>query len=120
MELVEGRPISQYAVEEKLTARELLMVFRQVCAAVQYAHAHLVVHGDIKPSNIVVTADGVAKLLDFGVARVIEDTAAGAVEATQAHAHGFTVYYASPARRRGAAPTTADDIYSLGFLLTSC
>ncbi len=76
MELVEGRPISQYAVEERLTVRELLMVFRQVCAAVQYAHAHLVVHGDIKPNNIVVTPDGVAKLLDFGVARVIEDSGA--------------------------------------------
>jgi serine/threonine-protein kinase len=116
MELVEGRPISEYAVEERLTVRELLMVFRQVCAAVQYAHAHLVVHGDIKPNNIVVTPEGVAKLLDFGVARVIEDSGASTADA-QPTAIGMTHYYASPARRGGAAPTTADDIYSLGFLL---
>jgi eukaryotic-like serine/threonine-protein kinase len=120
MELVDGRPISQYAIEERLTVRELLMVFRQVCAAVQYAHAHLVVHGDIKPNNIVVTPDGVAKLLDFGVARVLEDTNAGTADAQAAPAHalGFTLHYASPARRRGTASTTADDIYSLGFLLS--
>lgn len=119
MELVEGRPISQYAVDERLSVRELLMVFRQVCAAVQYAHAHLVVHGDIKPNNIVVTSERVAKLLDFGVARVIEDSAAGSGDASSAAttAIGVTHYYASPARRLGAAPTTADDIYSLGFLL---
>jgi serine/threonine-protein kinase len=118
MELVEGRPISQYAVEERLSARELLTVFRQVCAAVQCAHAHLVVHGDIKPSNIVVTSEGVAKLLDFGVARVIEDSTAGTAGAsTGTTAIGVTHYYASPARRLGGAPTTADDIYSLGFLL---
>ena len=119
MELVEGRPISEYAVDEKLTVRALLTVFRQVCAAVQYAHVHLVVHGDIKPNNIVVTSAGVAKLLDFGVARVIEDAGAGSVDAQAAplNALGVTIYYASPARRRGAAPTTADDIYSLGFLL---
>jgi eukaryotic-like serine/threonine-protein kinase len=115
MELVEGRPISQYALEEKLSVRALLRVFRQVCAAVQYAHAHLVVHGDIKPSNIVVTADGLAKLLDFGVARVIEDAADP--QGVPTNAVGVTHYYASPARRLGAAPTTADDIYSLGFLL---
>ena len=116
MELVEGRPISEYAVEARLTVRELLMVFRQVCAAVQYAHAHLVVHGDIKPNNIVVTSDGVAKLLDFGVARVIEDSGAVGSDA-QPTAIGMTHHYASPARRGGAAPTTADDLYSLGFLL---
>jgi serine/threonine-protein kinase len=119
MELVEGRPISQYVVEERLTVRELLLLFRQVCAAVQYAHAHLVVHGDIKPNNIVVTREGVAKLLDFGVARVIEDSSAGTADAEAApgSALGVTIHYASPARRRGAAPTTADDIYSLGLLL---
>jgi tetratricopeptide (TPR) repeat protein len=119
MELVEGRPISDYVVEEHLTVRELLLLFRQVCAAVQYAHAHLVVHGDIKPNNIVVTREEVAKLLDFGVARVIEDSGAGTAdaEAAPASAMGVTIYYASPARRRGAAPTTADDVYSLGLLL---
>jgi serine/threonine protein kinase len=109
MELVDGRPVSQYAAEERLTVRELLMVFRQICAAVHYAHAHLVVHGDIKPNNIVVTSDGVAKLLDFGVARVIEDSADASAAPT--NALGVTHYYASPARRRGAAPTTAADIY---------
>jgi hypothetical protein len=115
MELVEGRPISQYAVEERLPIRPLLLLFRQVCSAVQYAHVHLVVHADIKPNNILVTADGTAKLLDFGVARVIADV--GDPAAAPSGSLGITHYYASPARRRGEVPSTIDDVYSLGVLL---
>ncbi|MEJ1966943.1 MAG: serine/threonine-protein kinase [Gammaproteobacteria bacterium] len=115
MELVEGRPISQYASEERLAIRPALRLFSQVCSAVQYAHAHLVVHADIKPNNIIVTADGTAKLLDFGVARVIAD--AGESVAAPSGSLGITHYYASPARRRGDLPSTIDDVYSLGVLL---
>jgi hypothetical protein len=115
MELVEGRPIAQYAVEMRLPIRPLLLLFRQVCSAVQYAHAHLVVHADIKPNNIIVTSEGAAKLLDFGVARVIAD--AGEPAAPPSGTLGITHYYASPARRRGEVPSTIDDVYSLGVLL---
>jgi serine/threonine protein kinase len=115
MELVEGRPISQFAAEERLALQPMLMLFRQVCAAVQYAHARLVVHADIKPNNIIVTRDGTAKLLDFGLARVIHDV--GDPTAAPAGSLGITQFYASPARRRGETPSTIDDVYSLGVLL---
>lgn len=119
MELVSGRPVTQYAVEEGLSLRGTLKLFTQICAAVQYAHARLVVHADIKPSNVIVDGEGVAKLLDFGVARVLGDTPekASSVEGAQPPAVGFTVSHASPARQRGESPTTLDDVYSLGVLL---
>jgi serine/threonine-protein kinase len=115
MELVAGRTIVQYAVEKELGARETLLLFLPVCAAASYAHAHLVVHADIKPSNILVTADGTVKLLDFGVARVLADAGESAESRSQPLA--LTYDYASPARRKGEAATTPDDIYSLGVLL---
>jgi serine/threonine protein kinase len=96
--------------------RQRVSLFRQVCSAVQYAHAHLVVHADIKPNNIVVTSEGVAKLLDFGVARVLEDVADPGAPPIVAPL-GVTHFYASPERRRGAAASTVDDVYSLGVLL---
>ena len=115
MELVAGRPITQYARDERLGLRQTLWLFRQVCRAVQYAHSHLVVHADIKPNNIIVTAEGAAKLLDFGVARVIDES--GQDSAARSSTLGLTYDYASPARQRGEAPTTIDDVYSLGVLL---
>ena len=115
MELVVGRAITQYAREEAQSLRRTLLLFLQVCSAVQYAHSHLVVHADIKPNNIIVTADGTAKLLDFGVARVIEDS--GQDSADGSNTLGLTYDYASPARQKGDAPTTVDDVYSLGVLL---
>ncbi|HEY1283690.1 MAG TPA: protein kinase [Steroidobacteraceae bacterium] len=113
MELVSGRPVTTFAAEKNLTLRETLQLFGQICTAVQFAHAHLVVHADIKPSNAIVDEDGVAKLLDFGVARVL----ASAGEEESPVPLGLTVKYASPARQRGDAPTTLDDVYSLGVLL---
>lgn len=116
MELIEGRPIAEYSVEQGLELPALMRLFLQVCSAVQYAHARLVVHADIKPNNILVTADGTAKLLDFGVARVLQQ--AGETAPTPpAVAVGITVYYASPARRAGEPPTVVDDVYSLGVLM---
>ncbi len=111
MELVRGRPITTYAKEQQLTLAETLRLFMQICAALQYAHSRLVVHADIKPTNILVTEDGSVKLLDFGVAHI-----ANASEQRSAPV-GLTEAYASPARQRGEPPTTADDVYSLGVLL---
>lgn len=115
MELVEGQPISQYAAEQRLGLQPLLMLFLQVCAAVAYAHTRLVAHADIKPNNILVTRDGTAKLLDFGVAHVIGDV--GDPTLAPSGSLGITRYYASPARRSGETPSTIDDVYSLGVLL---
>jgi eukaryotic-like serine/threonine-protein kinase len=72
MEYVEGEPIDVFCRSRRLSVRERLAVFRQVCAAVQYAHQHLVIHRDIKAANILVTADGTPKLLDFGIARLLD------------------------------------------------
>ena len=115
MELVSGRSITHYAREEALPLRHTLLLFLQVCSAVQYAHSHLVVHADIKPNNIIVAADGAVKLLDFGVARVLEG--ADEPRADDPGALGITYEYASPARHKGEAPTTVDDVFSLGVLL---
>jgi serine/threonine-protein kinase len=112
MELAAGRAITQYAKEEKLSIAATMRLFMQICTALRYAHSRLVVHADIKPSNIVVTDDGSVKLLDFGVARVVN---AGNEPAPTTFA--LTYEYSSPARRLGEAPTTADDVYSLGVLL---
>jgi eukaryotic-like serine/threonine-protein kinase len=109
MELLSGRAVTRYASEESLSLHSRLRLFLQICSAVQYAHSHLVVHADIKPNNIVVTSDGVAKLLDFGVAQVLADAATPPL--------GLTFDYASPALQRGEVPSTIDDVFSLGVLL---
>lgn len=115
MELVEGRSVTEYAAGSALDLRATLQLFRQICGAVRHAHAHLVVHADLKPSNVIVDAGGTAKLVDFGVARAL--AGAGAAEEAAPRTLGLTFDYASPARRRGQPPTTADDVYSLGVLL---
>jgi eukaryotic-like serine/threonine-protein kinase len=113
MEMVTGLAVTDYVNEHKLGLRERLQLFRQIAGAVQHAHAHLVVHADIKPSNVIVTRDGTAKLLDFGVSRVLANVADENTDTPL----GLTFKYASPARRAGEAAGTADDIYSLGVLL---
>jgi serine/threonine-protein kinase len=115
MELVAGQSIIRYAISAHLAARASMLLFMQVCAAVSYAHARLVVHADIKPSNILVTPDGTVKLLDFGVARVLAGAGEGGASPSMTPA--LTYDYASPARRHGEAPTTLDDVFSLGVLL---
>ncbi len=119
MEYVEGHPITRYCSEQELATRGRLALFRKVCAAVQHAHRHLIVHRDLKPNNILVTAAGEPKLLDFGIAKVLEDgePSTPRADATQNSAALMTPRYASPEQIDGAPITTASDIYALGTVL---
>lgn len=113
MELVEGATIDSYCDAHRLSVTERLRLSIQVCSAVQYAHQHLVIHRDIKPSNILVSKDGVPKLLDFGIAKIIDPSAG--TEATMFRP--MTPEYASPEQIRGEPISTSSDVYSLGVVL---
>ena len=118
MEYVDGEPLREYCNARRLGVRPRLELFLSVCGAVQYAHQNLIVHRDLKPGNILVTADGVPKLLDFGIAKLLrEDTSPAGAPATVTVMRLLTPDYASPEQARGDAITTATDVYSLGVLL---
>ncbi len=117
MEFIEGVPIDRYCDERRLSVAKRLELFRQVCAAVAFAHQSLVIHRDIKPSNVLVACDGTAKLLDFGIATILHDTEAGAAPRTATVQHLMTPEYASPEQIQGLRATTLSDVYSLGVML---
>ncbi len=121
MEFVDGLPIDQWCATQRLSVAQRLDLMQQVCRAVQHAHQRLVVHRDLKPQNVLVAADGVVKLLDFGVARLIEPTRDDADAAVSLVTHDggapLTAAYASPEQLRGEPVSTTSDVYSLGVML---
>jgi non-specific serine/threonine protein kinase/serine/threonine-protein kinase len=116
MEYVAGSPINDYCDGHDLSIEQRLKLFSTVCDAVQYAHQHLVIHRDIKPGNILVTSEGLPKLVDFGIAKLLSgDTSTP--EANMTAMPFMTPEYASPEQVRGGSVTTATDVYSLGVVL---
>jgi serine/threonine-protein kinase len=116
MEYVNGIRVDDYCRINKLGTEQRLQLFCAVCSAVEYAHKNLVVHRDIKPANILVTAEGIPKLLDFGIAKLL-DPEGGQLAQTRTTERMMTPEYASPEQVRGDQVTTSTDIYALGVLL---
>ena len=118
MEYVEGQPITNASEDRGLSVRQRVELFRSLCSAVHYAHQKLVIHRDIKPSNVLVTPDGIVKLIDFGISKSLtRELVSGDMPKTQSWQRFMTPDYASPEQLLGRELTTATDIYSLGVLL---
>jgi serine/threonine protein kinase len=118
MEYVQGETLERYCDRNQLSVRARLELFLQVCAAVQYAHQNLIVHRDLKPANILVTGEGTPKLLDFGIAKLLDaGDMARTSELTRMNDRILTPEYASPEQILGRSVTTVSDVYSLGVVL---
>jgi serine/threonine-protein kinase len=119
LEYVQGDPITAWCDKRQLALRERVQVFRQVLVAVEHAHANLIIHRDLKPSNILVTDEGEVKLLDFGIAKLMQPDGGqpGASDLTREGGRPLTLQYASPEQLSGRPLTTASDVYSLGVVL---
>ena len=117
MEYIEGAKITDFCREGRLSTEQILRLFLPVCSAVEHAHRNFVVHRDIKPGNILVTKDGMPKLLDFGISKLLDTELPAKNETAVAGVRLLTPDYASPEQIRGDAVTTASDVYSLGDVL---
>ena len=117
MEYLQGEPLDGYCRNQGLNLRARCRLFLKICEAVSFAHRNLVVHRDLKPGNILVGADGAPKLLDFGVAKLLDAKTGSGQTATAVALRPMTPDYASPEQFRGEAITTAADVYSLGAIL---
>src|SRR5690606_25819546 len=117
LEYVEGEPVTDWCHARAVPLAERLRLFTQVCEAVSHAHANLVVHRDLKPSNILVTDGGDVRLLDFGIAKLLEPAPDGARASTRTGTRAFTLHYAAPEQIRGEPVTTMTDVYALGVVL---
>ncbi len=118
MEFVDGEPIDRYCATHALSIDDRLALFEQVCEAVSFAHQHFVVHRDLKPGNILVDADGQVKLLDFGIAKLLDSLGRDTpVDLTRTGMRVMTPEVAAPEQFRGNAVSTATDVYALGILL---
>jgi tetratricopeptide (TPR) repeat protein len=118
MEYVDGLPLTTYCEQHNLSLPQRLHLFRRICDALSYAHRQLVVHRDVKPGNILVTADGNPKLLDFGISRLLDPTKkSGAASLTTTGSAAMTPDYASPEQVRGEPVSTLTDVYALGAVL---
>ncbi len=118
MELINGMPITEYCDEKRLTLQERIELFLDVCHAVQYAHQKLVIHRDLKPANILVSSEGSVKLLDFGIAKITDESE---IPDNNIHTREgllpLTPVYASPEQAGGEMITTSSDLYQLGVIL---
>ena len=117
LEYVDGVPIDRYCDQHRLDLPARVRLFLEVLAAVAHAHSHLIVHRDLKPSNVLVAKDGQVKLLDFGIAKLLEDDAVAGASLTRDGDVAMTPQFATPEQLTGAAVSTATDIYGLGVLL---
>ena len=118
MEFIQGEPIDRYCDRHQFDTTARLRLFLQVCAAVQYAHQRLIIHRDLKPNNILVSEEGVPKLLDFGIAKILGPHERLSTDnETRSVFRMLTPEYASPEQARGEPITTASDVYSLGLVL---
>ncbi|TVR29020.1 MAG: serine/threonine protein kinase [Balneolaceae bacterium] len=118
MEYIDGVPISYYCKENNSTLKEKIELFRQVCKAVEYAHRNLIVHRDLKPDNILVKEDGTVKVLDFGIAKIIDEELTNKMlNQTRENLHMLSIQYAAPEQITLEKITTSTDVYTLGLLL---